>query len=205
MQNVNGSIGVNKKTLLTTSNLVKISMLAVIAYVLMLIHFPLPIFPGFLKIDLADVPALIGGFTLGPVAGMLIQLLKNILHLITKTSTGGVGELSNFIVGTAYVVPAALIYRYKKDKTHAIIGTLVGTVIMSFVGALSNIYLIIPFYSKIMPIENIIEMGTVVNSRIVDIRTLVIYGVTPFNIFKGLLIALITLLIYKKISPILKR
>lgn len=205
MQNLDKSISFKKTKIFTTSNLVKMSVLAVVSYVLMFIHFPLPIFPGFLKIDLADVPALIGAFALGPVAGLLIQLIKNILHFITKTSTGGVGELSNFIVGIAYVVPAAMIYHLKKDRTHAIIGTIVGTIVMAIAGALSNTYLILPFYSKLMPIDVIVRMGTVINSRIVDVPSLVLYGVTPFNVFKGLLIAFVTLLIYKKISPVLKK
>lgn len=205
MQNVERSMGLSRTKVFTTSNLVKMSVLGGISYVLMFVQFPLPIFPGFLKIDLADVPSLIGGFALGPVAGILIQFIKNLLHFLTKTSTGGVGELSNFIIGTAYVVPAAMIYHMKKDKTHAVIGTLVGTVVMSTVGALSNTYLIIPFYAKIMPIDAIVKMGTVINNKIVDVPTLVLYGVTPFNVFKGLLIAFVTLMIYKKISPILKK
>lgn len=205
MENVEKTISFKKTKIFTTSNLVKMSILSVFAYVLMLIDFPLPIFPGFLKIDLSDVPPLIGGFALGPIAGMLIQLMKNILHFITKTSTGGVGELSNFITGTAYVLPAAIIYHLKKDRKHAIIGVLVGTVIMTVLGAMSNYFLVIPFYSNFMPIDAIVKMGTVINSRIVDVKTLVLYGVSPFNIFKGLLIAFVTLLIYKKISPILKK
>ncbi|ABR47027.1 conserved hypothetical protein [Alkaliphilus metalliredigens QYMF] len=193
-----------KKTKLDTRTLVKISILSVMAFILMVFDFPLPIFPLFLKVDLSDVPALIGGFALGPVAGVLIQLIKVFLHFIVKTSTGGVGELSNFIVGTAYVLPAAMIYHMKKDRFHAIVGALVGTISMTIVGVLSNYFIIIPFYSKMMPIEAIVELGTIVNSRIVDVWTLVLYGITPFNIFKGLLIALITMLIYKKISVILK-
>ena len=205
MENAGKSIGLKKSKIFTTNNLVKMSILSVFGYVLMVIDFPLPIFPGFLKIDLSDVPPLIGGFALGPVAGVIIQLMKNILHFMTKSSTGGVGEISNFITGTAYVLPAAIIYHYKKDRKHAVIGTLAGTVTMTVLGGLSNYYLVIPFYSKIMPIESIIKMGTVINTKIVDVKTLVIYGVSPFNVFKGLLIAFITLLIYKRISPILKK
>ena len=204
MQGAEKTMDLKKAKVFSTNNLVKMSILSVFGYILMVIDFPLPIFPGFLKVDLSDVPPLIGGFALGPMAGVIIQLMKNILHFITKTSTGGVGELSNFITGTAYVLPAALIYHYKKDRRRAIIGTLVGTVTKTILGALSNYYLVIPFYSKIMPIDAIVRMGTVVNSRIVDVKTLVIYGVSPFNIFKGLLIAFVTLIIYKKISPILK-
>ncbi len=205
MHEIEKTITYKDTRFLTTNNLVKISVLGVLSYILMFIHFPLPIFPGFLKIDVAEVPAIIGGFALGPIPGMLIVLIKNILHFLIQTSTGGVGELSNFIIGTSYVIPAALVYHHKKDRFHAILGVVAGIISMTAVGTISNTHLIIPFYSKIMPIEAIIKMGTVVNSRIVDIPTLVLYGITPFNLFKSSLLSLVTILIYKKVSPILKR
>ena len=190
---------------LTTNQLAKISILSVLAYVLMFLEFGLPFFPGFLMLDFSDLPALIGAFAMGPVAGILIQLVKNLLHFLTKSWSGGVGELANFMVGVFYVVPAALIYHYKKDRKHAIIGVLIGTVCMTLLGAFANYYVLIPLYSQFMPIDAIVEMGSVVNSRIVDVRTLVIYGIAPFNVFKGLAIAGLTLLLYKHISPLLKR
>ncbi len=204
MQNADKTMNLKQTKVLTTNTLLKISVLGVVSYILMFIHFPLPIFPGFLKIDVAEVPALIGGFALGPVAGMLIVLIKNILHFLIQTSTGGVGELSNFIIGTSHVVPAAMIYHLKKDKVHAIIGVIVGTISMTIAGTLSNTYLIIPFYTKLMPIDAIVRMGTVINSKIVDVPSLVLYGITPFNIFKGSLISIATVLIYKKVSHLLK-
>jgi len=204
MQKVQGSLGISRRRL-STNVMVKVSILSVMGFLLMAMDFPLPIFPGFLKIDLSDVPALVGAFALGPVAGAMIQGIKVFLHFITKTSTGGVGELANFIIGAAYVVPAAIIYHRKKDRTHALIGTLVGTIAMTLMGILANLYLLIPFYSNFMPIEGIIAMGSAVNRHIVDLPTLVIYGVTPFNLFKGALIALVTLGIYKRLSPLLKR
>lgn len=189
---------------LTTSQLTKISALAVMAYVLMFLEFGLPFFPGFLKVDFSDLPALIGAFAMGPVAGIMIQLVKNLLHFITKSWSGGVGELANFIIGVFYVVPAALIYHYKKDQKHAVIGMLVGTVCMVLLGSFANYFVLIPMYSQFMPLEAIINLGTVVNPRIVDVRTLVIYGIAPFNLFKGLMIAGVTLVLYKRISPLLK-
>jgi riboflavin transporter len=190
---------------LTTIQLTKISILSVLAFVLMFLEFGLPFFPGFLMLDFSDLPALIGAFAMGPVAGILIQLVKNLLHFMTKSWSGGVGELANFMVGIFYVVPAALVYHYKKDRKHAIIGVLVGTLCMTLLGAFANYYVLIPMYSQFMPIDAIVEMGSVVNSRIVDVRTLVIYGIAPFNLFKGLVIAGMTLLIYKRISPLLKQ
>jgi len=204
MENTQRTLGL-KKTLASTNNLVKMAILAVMAYILMIVDFPLPmLFPGFLKIDLSDVPALIGGFALGPVAGVVIQLVKAFLHFMTNSSTGGVGSLANFIVGSAFVFPAAYIYHLDKTKKNAIIGIVVGTISMTIVAALANIYVFIPFYSNFMPIDAIVQMGTVVNSRIVDVPTLVLYGITPFNLFKGVIIGVVTMLLYKKIAPLLK-
>jgi len=199
-----GSSKRKTKSKMTTKHLVRIAVLSVIAYILMFLEFGLPIFPGFLMLDFSDLPALIGAFAMGPMAGVMIQFVKAALHFITKSWSGGVGELANFIIGVFYVVPAALIYHYKRDRKHAIIGVAVGTVIMAVLGAVANYFVLIPMYSQFMPIDAIVAMGNVANSRIVDVRTLVIYGVTPFNLFKGTMIAVLTLLLYKKISPLLK-
>jgi riboflavin transporter FmnP len=201
MQN-SASVTKNK---ISANRLVKVSILSVVSYIIMLLDFPLPMFPSFLRIDLSDVPALVGSFALGPIAGVFIQFVKVVLYGITRSSTFGVGELANFIIGVSYVVPAALVYRYKKDKFHALIGVIVGTVVMCVVGAVANYYVLIPFYSNFMPIESIIELGTVVNSKIVDVKTLVLYGITPFNLVKGMAIGTATLLIYKRLSPIIKK
>ncbi len=104
------------KPLLSTNSMVKISLLSAISFVLMLFEFPLGIFPEFLKIDLSDLPALIGGFALGPVAGVIIIGIKNVLHFLIKSQTGGVGELANFIVGAALVFPASLVYNHNKSR-----------------------------------------------------------------------------------------
>lgn len=194
----------NSRKLLSVKNMAKISILSVIAFLLMQIEFPLPIFPGFLKIDISDLPAVIGGFALGPVVGILIELFKNLMHLI-RTSTAGVGELANFLVGISLVVPSSLIYFKNKSKKNAIIGLLVGTVCMGIVGALVNYFILLPFYSTAMkfPMEAIVNMGNIVNSKIVDVKTLIIYAIIPFNIIKGLILSFFTVLVYKRISKIL--
>ncbi len=186
------------------SKLIKISLMGVIAFIIMFIETAVPLFPAFLKIDLSDIPAVITGFALGPVAGVGVELIKNILHLF-RTSTGGVGELANFIVGSAYVIPAALIYQKHKTKKTAIIGMLVGTVSMALFGAIANYTFIMPFYAKIMPIEAIIGMAAAVNKYIVDMKTLILYAIVPFNLFKGIVLAIITLPVYKKVSKVLHR
>ncbi|SKB67515.1 Riboflavin transporter FmnP [Acetoanaerobium noterae] len=196
---------VTKKQAISTSKMVKISILGVMSFILMFMNLPLPIFPAFLKIDFADIPSVIGGFALGPVAGIMIQLIKNILHFMFDNSTGGVGEISNFIVGGSFVLVSSSIYHAMRSKKGAIIGSIAGTIVMAMVGALSNYFLIISFYSNIMPIDVIINLGTVVNSAIHDKLTLVLYGVIPFNIFKGIVISVVTALLYKKVTPILKK
>jgi len=193
-----------KKNLFTTSVLVKISILSVISYLIMFIEFPIVFAPGFLKLDFSDIPAIIGGFALGPVAGIFIELIKNLLHFVTKSSTGGVGEIANFLIGGAFVFISSGIYHIKKNKRNAIIGCLVGTVVMSIVGALANYYILIPFYANMFPIDAIVQMGTVVNKSIVDVKTLIYYGVVPFNIFKGIVMSVVTAILYKKVSCIIK-
>lgn len=191
-----------------TKWLVKVGMLSAVAFLLQLLEFPLGIFPAFLQIDFSDVPALLAGFSLGPAAGVVVELIKNILHLILKNSgTGGVGELANFLIGSAIVIPAALLYKRKHTRSMALYGLIAGTLVMTFVGVLANLYILIPFYSSAfgMPIEAIVAMGTEVNSAVVDLKTLVLYGIVPFNLLKGVIVSLVTVLIYKRLSPILHR
>jgi riboflavin transporter FmnP len=193
-----------EKKKMSVSQMTKIAMLSVLAFILMQIELIVPIFPAFLKIDISDLPALIGAFAMGPLAGVAIEAVKNMLHLF-QTSTGGVGELANFVVGIGIVVPAAVIYKRNKSKKSAIIGLAVGTIVMAIIGALANYFVMIPFYTNFMPIDAIIGMGSAVNESIVSLETLVLYGITPFNIFKGIVLSLLTLLLYKRISPILHR
>ena len=187
-----------------TSILVKTAILGAISFILMAMDFPIPLFPAFLKLDFSEIPALVGAFAMGPAAGVAIELIKNVLHLVTKTQTGGVGELGNFIVGASLVWTAGMVYRKHKTKKHAIIGCILGTAVMTSAAFFFNLFVLIPFYANVMPIDAIIAMGSVITDKIHDIPSLVLYGVTPFNIFKGLLISLITMLIYKRIKPLLK-
>ena len=192
----------------STNKMVKISVLSVLAFIIMLFEVVVPLFPGFLKMDLSDVPALLGAFALGPVSGVIIELIKNILHIVIRgTHTAAVGELSNFIIGGVFVYTAGMIYHLKKDKKHAIIGMALATIVMAGAGILTNYYLIIPFYTKAMgmPLDTIIQMGTAANPRIMDLKTMIIYGVTPFNLLKGIIISLVVNFIYKKVTPILHK
>lgn len=195
----------NKATF-TTKNMVKISILAVISMVLMIFDFATWFAPPFMNIDLGDMPALIGSFAMGPMAGVLVQLLKNILHLLVEgTKTGGIGELSNFIVGSIFAYTAGFIYHRDKTFKTAIIALLIGVLAMTTVASLSNYFIVFPLYAKLIPMDQIIEMSAAINSLVVDYKTMILYAVVPFNLLKGSLVSVATILVYKRISPILKR
>lgn len=189
---------------ITLNRLVKVGILAALAYVLMFIQVPVPIAPPFMKLDLADVPALIGGFAMGPWYGVLIQLIKNVLNL-SKTMTYGIGELSNFIVGSTYVLVSAFIYRNKKTKKTALIALALGVLAMTAVATLSNAFVVFPIYGKVMKMDLEAFAGMVSGNGLVNnYITLMIFSIAPFNIIKGGIEAIVTELIYKRISPIIK-
>ena len=144
---------------------------------------------------------------MGPMAGVLVQFMKNILSIIIEgSSTVGVGELSNFIVGSVLVYSAGFIYYRKKTFKNAIIGLITGVILMTIVATLSNYFVVFPIYSKVgIPLDKIIELGSKVNKYVVDYKSLILYAVVPFNLLKGTAVSIVTLLIYKKVSPILHR
>lgn len=187
--------------------LVQIGMLAAIAVVLMLFEVPLPFAPSFYEIDFSEVPVMIGCFAMGPGAGAVIELVKILLNfVINGTVTAGVGEMANFVIGCSLVVPAGIIYRRDHTRKGALLGMIVGTVLMVVLGCFINAFVLLPAYGSAfeMPIEALVGMGTAVNPHITSLSTFVILAVAPFNLLKGVLVSLIVMLIYKKISPILK-
>ncbi len=186
------------------ATLLKIAILGAISFLIMMVDFPLWFAPEFYKLDFSDVPGLIGAFSLGPLAGIMIVLIKNVLNVVlTGSITGGIGELANFIIGAIFVGTAGIIYKRDKTRKNAIIGMVLGTILMAIVGSALNYYVLLPLYSKIMPIETILNMAKAVNSTVVDIKTLVIYTVLPFNLLKGLVISLLTIPLYKRLSKVL--
>ena len=185
----------------------QVGMLAAIATVLMLFEIPLHFAPAFYEIDFSEVPILVGCFTMGPLAGATIEFIKILLNFaINGTMTAGVGEIANFLIGCALVVPAGLIYKKMHSRKGAIIGMITGTVVMTFLGCFLNAYILLPTYAKAfeMPMDALIGMGSAVNGNITNLLTFVTFAVAPFNLLKGILVSLIVLLIYKKISPIFK-
>lgn len=190
-----------------TRNMVSIAMLAAVAVVLMLFEFPLPFLPPFYKIDASELPVIIGAFAMGPWAGALIELIKILLNLLLDgTTTAFVGEFANFLIGCSYVVPASLVYYYRKSKKNALLGLILGTVSCAVVGCLLNAYLLLPAYSKAfhMEIDALIAMGTAANKAIDSMFTFVLFATAPLNILKCGLVSVFTMLIYKPISRILK-
>ena len=179
------------------------AIMAAISAVLMFLEFSVPLVPSFLKFDFSDLPAVITAFAVGPVWGVVVELLKNLLHL-PFTHTGGVGELANFIIGALLVFPAGLIYKFKKDRAGALIGSLAGALTAAAVSIPVNYFITYPFYTNFMPMEAIIGMyQAIVPAADTLIKALVIFNV-PFTFVKGLVCVVITFLIYKKLSPVIK-
>ncbi len=188
-----------------TRMLVSCAVGAAISFVLMLLDFSLPFAPAFIKLDLSDLPALILSFSFGPLAGLFTELVKNLLHLFV-TTTGGVGELSNYLLGVAFVVPAGLIYQRRKNRKTALIAMMVGTLCFSLVGVLSNYFIMFPFYTKVsgIPMEAIIAMCQKILPFVDNQWEVILLSVTPFNILKGLIVSVVTFVIYKRLSPLLR-
>lgn len=191
--------------LLSTKNVVLMGMFGALAGVLMIFEVPLPfIAPSFYGLDLSEVPILVGTFALGPVAGAVMELVKILVKLVLKpTSTGFVGEFANLMIGCSLVLPAGIIYRYNKTKKGAVIGMAAGTVMMAIIGVILNALIMIPFYSNFMPLDTIIKAGAAINPAISNVWTFAIICVGPFNIIKGVVVSLITALVYKRISVII--
>lgn len=197
---------VKTDSVLSIKSLTVMAMLSAIATVLMLFDIPLWFTPFFYQLDFSEVPVFIGAFALGPVAGVIIELIKILLNFVINGSdTGGIGELANFLIGISLVVPASIIYQRKKSRKYAVIGLLVGTIVMAVIGGLLNIYLLLPFYAKnFMPMDAIIAAGTKVNASITNLNTFILYAVTPFNLFKGFVVSVITIILYKRLSVLIK-
>ena len=185
-------------------NMVKVGILAAMSFILMFIQFPIPVAPPFMKVDLADVPALIGGFSMGPIYGVLIQLIKNILNL-SKTSTYGVGEISNFVVGGLFVFVSSSIYKKNKTKKNATIAMICGMLIMTLAATLSNAFVIFPLYGKAMGVDMnaFVAIAHKTNSLVKSYFTMMIFAIVPFNLIKGFIEILVTKLLYKHVSSIL--
>lgn len=188
---------------LSVRKLTMTAMLGAVATVLMFVSFNVPLMPSFIKLDLSELPALIASFALGPVYGVVVCLIKNLINLMFST-TGGVGELSNFILGAVFVFTAGLFYRFMGGRRGALIGSLCGAAVMAIISVFSNYYVVYPVYTAFMPMETILGMYQAINSNVDSLWDALIWFNMPFTFIKGMLSVVITFLIYKKISPLLK-
>ena len=187
-------------------NISYVAMFSALGGVLMLLEIPLFFAPGFYKMDLSELPVLMSAFYLGPVAGVITELLKVLLKLLLKgTSTAFVGDFANFVVGCTFVLPAAVIYHHHKTRRTAIIGMAVGTLCMTVFGSLFNALYLIPKFAELfhLPIDQIVAMGTAVNKGITSVPTLVLFAVVPFNLIKGIVDSALTYLLYKRVEFLL--
>jgi len=180
------------------------AIMTAMAVVLMYLEIALPLMPPFLKFDFSEVPVLIGAFALGPVYGVVIELLKNLIHL-PVTATSGIGEFSNFITGSIYVFSAGMIYKKFRTRKGAIAGMLIATALLALVAAPFNYFITLPLYGKILNFstEAIVGMSAAVNPLIKNKISLILYAFVPFNLFKGFVVAFITFWVYKPISRII--
>lgn len=193
--------------ILSTRKIAMIGVFSAIAAALHVLDFPIFFAPEFYKLDFSEIPALIGAFAFGPVAGVMIEFCKILLKLMIKgTSTAFVGDLANFVIGCSFILPASIIYMYRKTKKNAIAACVAGTLCMTIFGSAFNAIYLLPAFSKLygMPIDVIVGMGTAVNPSITSINTLVLWAVVPMNLLKGTIVSVVTMLVYKRISPILK-
>ena len=191
-----------RKRLFTVRKLVVTAMFSALAYVLMLLDFSVPIIPSFVKMDFSELPALIAAFAVGPVSGVVVCLVKNLIHLAT-TTTGGIGELCNFLLGASFVLTAGVIYRFRKTRVGALIGALSGALIMALFSIPLNYFVTYPVYTKFLPIERIIEMYQAIIPSVNGLLQCLIVFNAPFTLLKGLADAAITFLVYKRISPLI--
>lgn len=187
-------------------NIKTLTMVAVssaISSVLMFVSISIPFFPSFLKIDVSEVPALITSFSLGPLFGVTVVFIKNLINLMFTTS-GGIGEFANFIVGSIFVFVAGLVYSKFKTQKGAILSMIFATICMSIFGSLTNYYILLPMYALITPMDSIVNMFKAINPQIDSVLKIVFFAIVPFNLIKGGLVSVITFLIYKRLSYFIK-
>ena len=187
----------------STRHIATTAMLSAVAALLFYIQISVPFMPSFIQLDLSELPALLAAFSLGPWNGVAVCLLKNLIHLPVST-TGCVGELSNFLLGTALVLPAGLLYRYKRTRKSAFIGCLGGAFLMGLVSLPVNYFLTYPIYTQLLPLDVIIDMYAAILPAVDGLLSCLLIFNLPFTVMKGLLNALLVILIYKPLSPVLK-
>lgn len=197
-----------KKKGMSVSMITKIALLSALAGVLMLFETPLWFAPSFYKLDLSELAVMVGGLTMGPVAAALIELMKILLNFVLNgTITGGVGEVGNLLVGCAFVVPAAFVYQKWHSRKGMIAGMAAGIVCLVLLGSIVNYFILLPVYSVVygQPLEAFVAMGNALNPAIVDLKTFILFAVAPFNLLKGIIISVLTALLYNRVGKYLEK
>ncbi len=185
-----------------TRKIATTALFSAIAAILMMLNFPVPFMPPYIKFDFSELPALLISFAYGPLWGMLVCLIKNIVNFPFSTASY-VGVLSNFILGTLLVVPAGIIYKIRRTRSFAILGLICGTLAMGVVSIFTNYYIIFPFYQTMMPLNEIIASFSEINPAVSDLWDAIILFNFPFNLIKGAACSVITFIVYKKLSPVI--
>lgn len=200
--------GISEKMFSTRKTAV-IGMFSAIAAILMLFEFPLPFAPAFYELDFSELPILVGTFAFGPVAGVMMEFVKILLKLLFKgTSTAFVGDLANFAVGCSFILPASVVYSFRKNKKNAVIACVAGTLCITVFGTAFNAVYLLPAFSKLygIPLDSLLAMGMEANGLVKEgsIVSFVVACVAPMNLIKGASVSLVTMLIYKPLSPVIK-
>ena len=185
-------------------NLAIIGILSAISYILMWLEVPAPLMPPFIKFDFSDFPALLAAFGMGPVAGILVELIKNVLHSFSSGSFA-VGELSNFILGASFVGVAGLVYQKKKNKKGAVLASLLGAMTMALISYPSNLFVVYPFYYNFMPKDTVLSMYQLILPSVGSMEKALLIFNLPFTFIKGMLDVLLCLFLYKSVSPLLHK
>ncbi len=198
-----------KEPIFNTRKTAMIGMFSAVATILMLFEFPLPFAPGFYKLDFSEIPILVGTFAFGPAAGVMMEFVKILLNLLFDgTTTAFIGELANFAVGCSFILPASAVYAFRKNKKMALAACVIGTLVLTVFGTAFNAVYLLPAFSEFygMPLDALIAMGSKVNPLVSDgnIISFVAACVAPLNLIKGCSVSIVTLLIYKPLSPIIK-
>ena len=195
--------GAEKHSRLNVRKMTMTAMLAAVATVLMFISFSVPLMPSFIKLDFSELPALIAAFAFGPLSGVTVCLVKNLVNALF-TTTGCVGELSNFVLGASFVFTAGTVYKLKKNRAGALIGSVAGAAAMAIIGVFSNYYIVYPVYTAMMPMEVILNMYRAINANVETLWDALIWFNMPFTFVKGMCSTVMAFIIYKPLSPVLK-
>ena len=196
------------KVKLTTQTLCFIGLFGALSTVLMLFKLPLPFAPAFMKLDVAELPAILGSFMFGPVAGEFIVIIKLALNLLMNgTDSMYVGELSNLLLSSAYVLSASLFYQRRKTRKNAAIALVTGVLATSILALISNTFFIFPAYGVVygLGMDKIVAMASAVNPLVHNVFTMMLFSVLPFNLVKYSVVSVITFLVYKKLHLFIQR